>query len=170
MATFPKLADIRQLPDPLLNNRFTLIFPSIPGGGDGSRLQLQCTSAVLPGQNNEQVTATSHGYNVHFAGTPNVTGTFPLQHFETRDLAAKDAILGWVKYARNRRNATGNYKSDYERTGHLYLFDDKLQVIRQINLIGCFPTQVDDITLEGGAQGSIVTVGSNWSYDDVEEL
>jgi carbamoyl-phosphate synthase small subunit len=51
MSSFPKLADMRGLPDPLFDNKWTLIIASVPGGGDGRDLQLQCRSASIPGQN-----------------------------------------------------------------------------------------------------------------------
>lgn len=170
MAAFPKISDVRNLPDPLLNNRFTLILPSIPGGGDGRRVQLQCQSATLPGQTNEQVTANSHGYNVHFAGTPQFVGNFQLQFFETRDMAMRDSILGWVRYARNLREGSGNYKIDYERTAELLLFDDQLKVIRRVIMEGCFPTSVDDSNFESSPQGSIVMISSSWSYDSYYDV
>lgn len=169
MSSFPKLADLRGLPDALFNNKWTLVIASIPGGGDGRSLQLQCRSSSIPGQNNEQVTAGSHGYKVHYAGTGEFSGTLGLSFFETRSLSARDAILGWIKYARDIRAGTGNYKVDYERTAQLILFDDANNPIRTINFEGFFPLTIDEASLDGSPQGQVVEVSSTWSYDSYFE-
>ena len=99
---------------------------------------------------------------------------FQALNFETRSFVPSshllpDAILGWIKYVRDIRAGTGNYKADYERTAQLILFDDANNPIRTINFEGFFPLTLDEASLDGSPQGQVVEVSSTWSYDSYFE-
>ena len=50
----------------------------------------------------------------------------------------------------------------------MLLYDDIPNVINTTKIVGCFPTQLDDVNMDG-AQGTIVQVSVTFSYDWTEE-
>ena len=164
MASFPTITDLRGLPDPQLQYRYTLIIPNVPGGGDGRRLQLQCISSSIPGLSQEKQTVTSHGIDLRFMGRQIYYGTIPLTFFETRDLVVMKDVRGWLDYGRNHRKGTGNYKENYAVTAQLLLLDDTLKVTNTITLEGFFPESLDDSGVDGSSSG-VVQWSTTFSYD-----
>lgn len=165
---FPTLGDLRGLPDPQLQYRFTLIVPTVPGGGDGRRLQFQCQGASIPGQSNEKQTVTTHGIDLHFMGRQKFSGTMSLTFYETRDHAIADTLRSWLNYGRDCRKGSGSYKADYAVTAELLLLDDALNVTKTFKLIGAFPEELSDSQLEGGSSAP-VTWSVTMSYDAFTE-
>lgn len=162
--TFPTIADLRGLPDPLLQYRWTLIIANVPGGGDGRRLQYQCKTSSIPGLSNEEVTATTHGIDLHFAGRQMYNGTLSTTFYETRDLVVYQTLRDWLDFARNHRAGTGNYKDNYAVNAQLILFDDTVKIIKNVDLEGFFPKEITEAGLDGSSSG-IVEFSVNWSFD-----
>jgi hypothetical protein len=162
------LQDVAGLPDPLLSYNFDLIFPSIPGGGNSRSMTVKCMSTALPGMQLEQQTAALHGVEVNYAGRQIWTKTFQATFIETRDAGTRAAIRRWIEFARNNRFNSGNYKSQYAVDAVMQLYDDIPAVINTTKIVGCFPTQLDDVNMDG-SQGTIVQVSVTFSYDWTEE-
>lgn len=162
------LQDVAGLPDPLLSYNFDLIFPSIPGGGSTRAMTVKCMSTALPGMQLEQQTASLHGVEINYAGRQIWTKTFQATFIETRDGGTRAAIRRWIEFARNNKANSGNYKSQYGVDAVMLLYDDIPNVINTTKIVGCFPTQLDDVNMDG-AQGTIVQVSVTFSYDWTEE-
>lgn len=162
------LQDVAGLPDPLLSYNFDLFFPTIPGGGNTRGMTVKCMSTALPGMQLEQQTAALHGVEINYAGRQIWQKTFQATFIETRDATTRFAIRKWVEFARNNRQNRGNYKADYGVDAVMRLYDDIPNVINETKIIGVFPTQLDDVNMDG-SQGSIVQVSVTFSYDWTEE-
>lgn len=155
MADFPTISDLRGLPDPLLQYRWTLIVPNVPGGGDGRRLQYQCKTGSIPGLSNEEVTVTSHGIDLRFAGRPLYGQVFTATFYETRDLIVYNTLRSWLEFQRNSRAGSGNYKADYATTGQMLLFDDTLKVVGTLDLEGFFMQDLGEASLDGSSSAPV---------------
>ena len=163
------LQDVAGLPDPLLSYNFDLMFPRIPGAtGDVRGMTIKCMTTSLPGMQLEQVTASLHGVEVSFAGRQIYSKTFQATFYEARDCGSRQAIRQWIEYARNNRRNAGNYKSQYAVGAMMYLYDDIPNVINETKIVNCFPTAMDDLSMDGG-QGQLVQLQCTFSYDWTEE-
>lgn len=162
------LQDVSGLTDPLLSYNFDLIFPRIPGGGNTRAMTIKCMSTAIPGMQLEQQTASLHGVEINYAGRQIWSKTFQATFIETRDAGTRAAIRKWIEYARNNKNNQGNYKRDYGVDAVLHLYDDIPNIIQETKIVGCFPTQLDDVNMDGG-QGTLVQVTCTFSYDWTEE-
>ena len=163
------LSDVDSLPDPLLSYNFDLVFPVIPGGGNTRQTTIKCMSTQLPGMQLEQQTAGLHGVEVSYAGRQVYTKTFTATYIETRDATTRKDFKRWMRVARNNRTNRGSYKSQYATTPTLYLYDDLPQIVETNLIRGCFPIDVQDVEMDGGA-GTIVQVTITFSYDSVDDL
>lgn len=163
------LQDTAGLPDPLLSYNFDLLFTRVPGnsGNAGRELTIKCQSSALPGLQLEQQTLGLHGVEVSYAGRQLWNKTFQAQFVETRDGNTRRAFKNWVEFARNNRRGTGTYKRDYAVDAIMRLYDDVPNAIETSKIVGTFPTQVDDLSMDG-SQGNIVMVSVTFSYDWVE--
>jgi hypothetical protein len=140
------------------------LFLNVPSGGDPRALTLRCQNVVLPGISNDEVQVALHGVEVNYNGRPVYPRTFASTFLETRDLPVRDAIRGWIEYARNARNNTGTYKAQYESTGDLVLYDDQNNVIRTIRFYGLFPQMMDEPQMDG-SQSTAIMLTTTWKYD-----
>lgn len=164
----PGLADLRSLPDPLQAQNFAL-FVNVPSPqGEARRLTLQCQSAPLTGINNETVPVALHGVEVIYQGRPMWEKTFSTTFIETRDTIIRDTIRGWIEFARNARNNTGTYKSEYESVGDVVLYDDQYRAVKTVRHYGFYPTQLNEVSLDG-SNSSVVSVTVTWSFDFTSE-
>lgn len=152
---FPTIGDLRALPDPLLQYRWTMVIANVPGGGDGRRLQYQCKTASIPGLSAEKQTVTTHGVDLHYMGREQFGGTFPAQFFETRDLLVYKTFRNWINFARNAKKGTGNFKKDYATTCSLLLIDDTLAIIDTVSMSGFFPVEISESGLDGSSSAPV---------------
>lgn len=151
----PTIQDLRGLPDPLLQHRWTLIVPNMPGGGDTRRLQYQCQVASIPGLTAEEVLVTSHGIDLRYAGRETYNGSLSCTFYETRDLIVYRSIRNWKEYARNPIAGSGSYKEDYATTAQLLLVDDQLKEISRVDFIGFFPGELQESNLDGSSNSPV---------------
>lgn len=170
--TRSSLQDVSGLTDPLLSYNFDLIFPRIPGfSGNTQPLTIKCQSSTLPGMQLEAVPLSIHGVEVSYAGRQIWTKTFNATFIETRDGATRASMRAWMRYARNNVDNQGHYKNGsdgYAVNPLMYLYDDIPNIIDQVQIFGVFPTNMEDITMDG-SQGSIVTTSMTYSFDYTQE-
>lgn len=158
-------AENRSLPDPLFSYNFDLVIPNVPGGGDGRMLKLKCMSTSIPGVSLDDVEVTLHGATSMYAGREIYTHTLQATFLETRDLSTRDALNGWIAFARSARTNTGTYKVQYATDADLLLYDDTgSNVIRTIRMEGFYCKAMDDAAVDGSSS-TAVTIGATFSYD-----
>ena len=166
---FPSMQELRGLPDPQLQYRFTMIIPNVPGGGDGRRLQYQCQSSAIPGLSQENQTVTTHGIDLRFMGRQIYSGTQSLTFYETRDLVIYKAMRDWLDYGRNHRKGTGTYKVNYQSDVQLLLLDDALQVTNTVTLFGGFPIEISEASLDGSSSAPVTwNVSMSYDYSEIK--
>lgn len=158
------LSDVRSLPDPLQGWNYDLIIPNIPGGGDTRSLTIKCMTASIPGVSLDDVMVSLHGVEVKYAGREVFTHTMDVTYLETRDMGTRDALRNWMETARNVRNNTGGYKSEYATQANLQLYDDTGAVVRTIVMDGFFPQNLQDAALDG-SNSTPVNVSVSFFYD-----
>lgn len=166
------LQDVAGLPDPLLSYNFDLMFPRIPGSnGDTRPLTIKCMTTALPGMQLEQVTSALHGVEVSHAGRQIWSKTFQATFYEARDGGSRQKVRQWIEYARNNRLNSGNYKGQgngYAVDAIMFLYDDIPNIINETKIVGCFPTDMGEVAMDGG-QGQAVQLTVTFSYDWTEE-
>ena len=155
MATIPTINDLRGLPDPLLQYKWTLIVPNVPGGGDGRRFQYQCKTSSIPGLSVEEALVTSHGIDLQYMGRQMYGQSFSATFFETRDLYVHTMFRNWLDLGRNHREGTGNYKSVYATKAQMLLLDDTNKVIKTVNLEGFFPSELSEASVDGSSSSPV---------------
>lgn len=164
----PGLADVRSLPDPLQSQNFAL-FCSVPTpNGNARRLTLQCQQAPLTGISNDQVPVALHGVEVMYQGRPMYEKNMTLTFIETRDTVIRDTIRGWIEYARNARNNSGTYKSEYESIGDLVLYDDHYRPVKTIRHYGFYPNNMSETSLDGSSSGTVL-ISVTFMFDFTSE-
>jgi len=162
--------DVAGLPDPLLTYNFDLFFDSIPGGAglDSRGITIRCMTTALPGMQIDQVTVPLHGVEVNYAGRQIYTKQFTATLHETRDSGVRAAMRGWMEFARNNRNNSGNYKTNYARTAEMAVYDDIPNEIKRVKIFGCFPLSFDDLQMDGSTSTS-AQYNVTFSFDYTEE-
>ncbi len=151
----PTIQDFRGLPDPLLQYRWTLIIPNVPGGGDARRIQYQCQTSSIPGLSNEEVLVTAHGIDLRFAGREQYGGTLNCQFYETRDGVIIRTFRNWLKFQRDAETGTGNYKEDYAVSGQLLLLDDKVKEAFRIEFLGLHMGDLQEASVDGSSSAPV---------------
>jgi hypothetical protein len=158
------LSDIRSLPDPLLSYNWDLILPRIPGYSDSKPFTFKCQTAAVPGMMLEQVPVALHGVELRYAGRKNYSHSMSVTILETRDMSSRAMFLAWNETARSWLNNTGSYKDVYGVNAELVLYDDIPTQIRKITLVGAWPEDVGEGSLDG-SQSAAVTYTVQFSFD-----
>jgi hypothetical protein len=163
------LQQVQSLPDPLQQYNWDIIIPNMPGSGDSRTFTYKAQTTSIPGFLIENVPVALHGVELRYAGRANYSHQLQVTLIETRDVGTRDQLLAWSKLARDWISNTGSYKSVYSTTIQMVLYDDLPQVVRQINLIGCWPETVDESQVDS-SQSAAVTTGVTFSYDFTQEV
>lgn len=163
------IQDVRSLGDPLQTYNWDVIFTRIPGTADVKPFTFKAMTTSLPGMLLESVPVALHGIELRYAGRANYTHQLPLTLLENRDVSTRDMFVRWNRSARDWISNTGTYKDAYSVTVQILLYNDLPEVVRTINLYGCWPENVDDTSVDGQASGA-VQVSMTLSYDYFEDV
>lgn len=162
------IQDIRSLGDPLQTYNWDVIFTRIPGTADLKPFTYKAMTTSIPGMLLESTPVALHGVELRFAGRANFSHQLPLTLLENKDVSTRDMLNKWMRSARDWVSNSGSYKDVYGVTVQLLLYDDIPQVVRTINLYGCWPETFDDVSVDGQASGA-VQVSLTLSYDFWED-
>jgi len=117
----------------------------------------------------ESTPVALHGVELRFAGRANFSHQLPLTLLENKDVSTRDMLNKWMRSARDWITNSGSYKDVYGVTVQLLLYDDIPQVVRTINLYGCWPETFDDASVDGQTSGA-VQISMTLSYDFWEDV
>lgn len=92
------------------------------------------------------------------------THTLEATYLETKDMTTHDALINWIRLARDVRTNTGSNKAAYSTTANLVLYDDANNVVRTYVLDGFFPQTVSDAALDSSSSAP-VTISCTFAYD-----
>lgn len=162
------LQDVRSLVDPLQTYNWDIVIAAMPGTSDTRTFTYKAQSTSMPGFMLEQVPVALHGVEVRYAGRANYSHSFNVTLIETRDMGTRDMLRRWQKLARDWQSNSGSYKNVYSTVIELILYDDIPSEIANLRLIGCWPENVDDSSMDNSTSG-VVTTSVTFSYDFVDE-
>lgn len=154
--------------DPLQTWNWQVVFPRVPGVADTRQLTLRAVSTNAPGSQVEQATWEGHGMALSFGGRRTFGKTWDCTFIEARDASTRDGLKNWADTIRSWRNNTGAYKSEYAVTVELTLFDAADKEARTIRLYGCFPTNIQDVSLDQSS--TVMQIACTLSFDYTEEV
>lgn len=163
------IQDLRSLGDPLQTYNWDLILPRMPGTADTKPFTFKVMTTSIPGMMLESVPVALHGFELRYAGRQNFSHQLPVTLIENRDASTRDMLVKWNRTARDWISNTGTYKDVYSVTAQLVLYDDLPQIVRTINIYGCWPETIDDAAVDGQASG-IVQISMTLSYDFHEDV
>ncbi len=163
----PSFDDVSSVADPMLNDNFVLTFPSIPGGGDGRKLKLQCKTAVKPGTTLAEVEVELFGHKLMHAARRTWSNEISVEFVEDNTGTITKALEGWAEIIRAAKTQHGAFKATYAVDATLQIFDQTGAVVMTYTLRRCWPSQVPDIQFDGSG-GAIITLGASFKFDIVE--
>lgn len=163
------LEQVLSLPDPLLSYNFDLVIANVPGGGNSRSLAIKCMTTSIPGVQIEPSLVQLHGAEAQFAGRIMYTKNLPFTYLEDRLIDSRTSLLNWFYFARDIRNNSGAFKSEYATIGDMKLYNDKGEIARTIRLYNMFPLTLEDAGMDGASSNPVQITGS-FSYDYHEDI
>lgn len=159
------LADIRGSGTPHINYNYDLVFPTIPGGGNGDVLRLHVLSTSIPGFSTETFETNHHGFLIKHAGKKEYPRTLSATFEEKDDMTILTDIRNWHDLMIEPETGVQVSADIYKVDGFLQLLNAQKAIVKEIRMRGMFPETISDITLDGGTTGATeITV--DFSYDD----
>lgn len=157
--------DVLNLPDVLSTEAFVLRFNNVPGGGDSRGLTLRCQTCVVPGVENEKIEVNLHGFQMFFRGRRRQSGSMSVTFIETRDSNTTRSLRRWIEFVVGTRSGNSRgYKFAYTTRAELSVFDTTGATADFITIFNCFPANINEIPLDGGASTAMV-VTCDFSFD-----
>jgi len=160
------LQQVQSLADPLQQYNWDIIIPNMPGTADSRTFTYKAQTSSIPGSLLESVPVALHGVELRFAGRRNFSHSLPVTLLETRDAGTRDMMMNWHELARSWINNSGAYKQQYGVPIQMVLYDDLPQEIKQLTLIGGWPENVDDSSVDNSQSGAVM-MSVTFSYDFV---
>lgn len=151
----PTLEEVYSIPDPMLNDSFDLVFTTIPGGGDGRLLRIQCLSTALPGATINNVEIELFGHKILFAARKTFSHSMTVALNETFDGRVRNSLEGWMRRAKNKLTQTGGFAREYAATGVLTIYDQTGATALEYNIHRMWPTELPDYAFEGSGNQAI---------------
>lgn len=163
----PNFDEVLSVKDPMLNDNYDLTFPSIPGGGDGRALKLQCKTAVKPGTTLAEVEVELFGHKLMHAARRTWSNEISVEFVEDHTGVITRTLEAWAEYIRRTLTQHGNFKAQYAVNAQLRIYDQPGNLVATYTLRNCWPSQVPDLSFDGSG-GAIITLGASFKYDIVE--
>jgi hypothetical protein len=157
--------DLQAVGDPALSWNFDLFLPSIPGSADTRDLTWKCMSTGLPGSEINRVPVPMHGVELIYMGNRQWSHTFNTTFLEAIDWQTRTKLFNWMEAGRSWAKNSGSEAATYKVTGQITLYDDIPNVAKTITVYGMWPSNIADITLDGGNGTGHVTQDITWSFD-----
>jgi len=162
--------EVTGLGDPLLSSHFDMLIPQVPGvdGYDAQNFKTRIMSTSIPGRTIEPVLIDLHGVSKEVAGRMQYSRIMPFEVMETRDLRARDVLLGWHTYIRDN-NSNGAHYEEYTTQVQIQLYNAHDDLIRTIRLNEAWLESFDDSQLDGGSSQQVQISGTikYFTYDDI---
>jgi hypothetical protein len=159
------LSDVQAIPDPALVWNFDLLLPAIPGSSNTSQLTYRCMSTGLPGSQLMKVDVQLHGVHLVRRGARDWSHAFSSTFLEAVDWNTRNAFFNWMEAAQSWVNNTGSPSSTYLANGQIVLYTDAPAVAKTVQVIGMWPEQINDVTMDGAQGGAHVSLEIQWAYD-----
>jgi len=144
------------LTNPQRGYLWEVIFPSIPGGGDSDALTIRAQSAAIPSRSVGEIKIPfKQSAGVKYAGKLSYTQTMALTFAEGEDKKVHTAIYAWKQKIVNDYSNVGDGDEAIKADFYLNLLSTKGEITRTIKLVGAFPQEVGEISLDQGEEDAI---------------
>jgi hypothetical protein len=154
------LADVRAIPDPIQTWSFSLIIPAL-----GEGIDVRCQTTSLPGVNTDSVLVALHGMETKYMGRETFSHQLSATFIETRDMLIRNQFMDWYKEGRNSPDNQFNFKSVYEKTANVIVYDDVGGIVKELKLYGVYPEDINEAALDGtNAAAMQVTIILSFDY------
>lgn len=160
------LDDILSVPDVLSSDAFYFIISKVPGpGGNLRNLALKCLNLSLAGFSHEKITVAVHSHQRNFRGRGIQPQTISVTYYEDQTFDTWKIIKGWKEFIVGTRSGVSQgYLKDYSTIGTLEMYDHPGNNIHTMTYYNIFPTDVGDITVDGGSS-SALQIPVTFTYD-----
>jgi hypothetical protein len=146
-----------------------IIFPSIPGGGDGDSATVRAQSAAMPSRSVGEITVPfKQTAGVKYPGKLSYPHTWTVTFAEGEDKAIHDAMYAWKQKIVNDYSGVGDGDESIKADLYLNLLSTKGEITRTVRLIGCYPQELGEVGLDQGEEGNLV-YSVTFSYDRWED-
>lgn len=151
---------VRSLGQPLLQNRWELVFPSIPGaGGETGTLSVRARACTIPGVSVDKTEVWFKGERVFYGTRVNSPGEIRVTLEEGYDLPVWTKFYDWSQLV--GLGAPAVYKSVMV----ISVLDENNAVTQKVLIGGIFPQDVPEIPLEYANADNVnldITFSTDW--------
>lgn len=165
----PSLDDVLAVADPMLNDNFDLTFTSVPGGGDGRALRIQCKSGIKPGMTLEQAEVELFGHKTVHAARKTFSNSMSITFHESYDNKITQSLEDWSEFCRSHETQSGNFKADYAVKARITIYDQTGAEVVSYDIFNCWPTEVPDAQFDGSG-GEAMTIDATFAYDHYKRV
>lgn len=165
----PTLDNVLAVKDPMLNDNFEIIFPSIPGGSKQRELHIQCKSAIKPGTTLAEVEVELFGHKVMHHARRTWSNEITLEFIEDYEGTITHDLELWAEELRARTSQHGQFKADYAVDAQFNIYDQNGTKAMEYKITNCWPSQVPDLQFDGTG-GALQTLSVTFKFDHVERI
>lgn len=146
-----------------------LIIPAPIGGGSSDVLLLRAQSSTIPGRSVGAIQIPyKQGAAIQFPGKLTYSHEWTCTFVEGEDRKVHDAIYAWAQAVVNDASGIGNGDTAIKTDAYLVLLDTKDSTTSKIKLIGCFVSNIADVSLDYGTEDG-VKYSVTFRYDRWED-
>lgn len=162
--------DLAQVSDYARNYLWSLIIPSVPGGGaDAKTLQLLAETASIPGVSSTPIELFYMGMKKRIAGRLEYDGTMDVNFKETVNFDVSKAVRQWRALVIDNTKGTGAPPADYKVPIVYTLLDVGGAPIATFTVNGCYPEVVPPIELDYNAS-DIIKRNITFGFDTHDQV
>lgn len=162
----PTLENVLAVKDPMLNDNFELIFPSVPGGSKQRELHIQCKSATKPGTTLTEIEVELFGHKVMHGARRTWSNDMTVEFIEDYEGTITHELELWAEAIRARTSQHGEFKAAYAVNATFNIYDQNGKKAMQYKIVNCWPSQVPDMQFDGSG-GATQTLSVTFKFDNV---
>lgn len=162
--------DLAQITDYARNYLWSVIIPSVPGGGaDPKTLQLLAETASVPGVSSTPIELFYMGMKKKIAGRLEYDGTMDITFKETVGFDVTRAVRQWRALVIDNIKGSGAAPGDYKTPIVYTLLDVGGAALTTFKINGCYPEVVPPIELDYNSS-EIIKRSITFAYDNWDQV
>lgn len=163
---------IEQMPDVIGTGRFELDIAPIPGI-DNSYVQdykIRCQQCDFVGVQVEQMTVGLHGHEANYRGRQVFSKQMAASFVEAADGKTWRGLMEWKEAVVGTRSGNGAYRREYASLVKVGVLDSTGKFVNTRVVFWVWPTDIQQIQLDGSQGSSAMLIQCNFSFDHAETL
>lgn len=167
-----KYNDLDTIKDPILNDKFEFVFPSIPGSfiNASMDLRIKCQSVSVPGFSTQPIEVQMFGHAAKFRGGAESSRQISATFIVDSSFDTYNAFREWFGYTidSDTGDAKGD-KKDYSKRAILNIYDatGKLAIVFIFNNVFIETAEVGEVQ-SAGSDPMIMTMTFSYDYVDYQ--